>query len=208
MPSCTPVRDTNFHILESKANVLQLRKRDSAVTFFAKTGAALTNSSAFASLKGTAVFHCHTIIATIILFRFESRESRFVLVPLISSPYLDPKMGSVIGEFRCCPHVLCKQICDSAAWISTQTFSLCASQVQLLLHKKQSGTHREKACINTCAVLVRRKSACKTSAGSSKSLISDPTLGLNQNPKTGPKQRPKRSNENLIRFWPHFGVHI
>ena len=31
-------------------------------------------------------------------------------------PYLDPKMGSAIGEFRCCPHMLCKQICDPAAW--------------------------------------------------------------------------------------------
>ena len=30
-------------------------------------------------------------------------------------PYLDPKMGSAIGEFRCCPHMLCKQICDPAA---------------------------------------------------------------------------------------------
>ena len=43
-------------------------------------------------------------------------------------PYLDPKMGSAIGEFRCCPHMLCKQICDPAAWtwMSTHTFfSLC-----------------------------------------------------------------------------------
>ena len=45
------------HFLESKANVLQLRKLDSAVTFFAKTGAALTNSSP----EGTTVSHCHTI---------------------------------------------------------------------------------------------------------------------------------------------------
>ena len=30
-------------------------------------------------------------------------------------PYLDPKMGSAIGEFRCCPHMLCKQICGPAA---------------------------------------------------------------------------------------------
>ena len=50
----------NFHFLESKANVLQLRKWDS-VTFFAKTGAALTNSSTFASPEGTTVSHCHTI---------------------------------------------------------------------------------------------------------------------------------------------------
>ena len=43
-------------------------------------------------------------------------------------PYLDPKMGSAIGEFRCCPHMLCKQIRDPAAWtwMSTHTFfSLC-----------------------------------------------------------------------------------
>ena len=30
-------------------------------------------------------------------------------------PYLDPKMGSAIGEFRCCPQMFCKQICDPAA---------------------------------------------------------------------------------------------
>ena len=44
------------------------------------------------------------------------------------APCLDPKMGSAIGEFRCCPHMLCKQICDPAAWtwMSTHTFfSLC-----------------------------------------------------------------------------------
>ena len=46
-------------------------------------------------------------------------------------------MVSAIGEFRCCPHMLCKQICDPAAWtwiwLSTHTFSLSASQVRLLL---------------------------------------------------------------------------
>ena len=50
-------------------------------------------------------------------------------------PILDPILGpylaqkwSAIGEFRCCPHMLCKQICDPTAWtwMSTHTFfSLC-----------------------------------------------------------------------------------
>ena len=54
-------------------------------------------------------------------------------------------------------------------------------------------------------MLVRRKSACKTSARSSKILRwLTPLLGPNLNPKTGPKQRPKRRNENVIQFWTPF----
>ena len=85
-------------------------------------------------------------------------------------------------------------------------FSLCASQVRLLLYKKQSGTHREKKHVLTLTLmLVRHKSACKTSAGSSKILRwLTPLLGPNLDPKTGPKQRPKRRNENLIQFWAPF----
>ena len=51
-------------------------------------------------------------------------------------------------------------------------------------------------------MLVRCKSACKTSAGSSKNFRwLAPLLGPNLDPKTGPKQRPKRRNENVIQFW-------
>ena len=54
-------------------------------------------------------------------------------------------------------------------------------------------------------MLVRRKSACKTSAGSSKMVRwLTPLLGPNLDPKTGPKQRPKRRNENVIQFWTPF----
>ena len=112
-------------------------------------------------------------------------------------------------------------------------FSLCASQVRLLLYKKQSGTHREKKHVLTLTLmLVRRKSACKTSAGSSKILRwltplgpqngvqnwitfsflllwLTPLLGPNLDPKTGPKQRPKRRNENVIQFWtPFWGPYL
>ena len=75
------------------------------------------------------------------------------------------------------------------------------------LYKKQSGTHREKKHVLTLTLmLVRRKSACKTSAGSSKILRwLTPLLGPNLDPKTGPKQRPKRRNENVIQFWTPFG---
>ena len=74
------------------------------------------------------------------------------------------------------------------------------------LYKKQSGTHREKKHVLTLTLmLVRRKSACKTSAGSSKILRwLTPLLGPNLDPKTGPKQRPKRRNENVIQFWTPF----
>ena len=128
-------------------------------------------------------------------------------------PYLDPKMGSAIGEFRCCPQMFCKQICDPAAWtwMSTHTFSLCASQGRLLLYKKQIGTHREKKHVLTLTLmLVRRKSACETPAGSSKIFRwLAPLLGPNLDPKTGPKQRPKRRNENVTQFWtPFWGPYL
>ena len=77
------------------------------------------------------------------------------------------------------------------------------------LYKKQSGTQREKNHVLTLTLmLVRRKSACKTSAGSSKILRwLTPLLGPNLDPKTGPKQRPKRRNENVgSRFGPKSGV--
>ena len=78
------------------------------------------------------------------------------------------------------------------------------------LYKKQSGTQREKKHVLTLTLmLVRRKSACKTSAGSSKILRwLTPLLGPNLDPKTGPKQRPKRRNQNVIQFWTPFWVHI
>ena len=59
-------------------------------------------------------------------------------------------------------------------------------------------------------MLVRRKSACKTSAGSSKILRwLTPLLGPNLDPKTGPKQRLKRRNENVIQFWtPFWGPYL
>ena len=71
-----------------------------------------------------------------------------------------------------------------------------------ILYKKQIGTHREKKHVLTLTLmLVRRKSACKTSAGSSKIFRwLAPLLGPNLDPKTGPKQRPKRRNENVIQF--------
>ena len=73
-------------------------------------------------------------------------------------------------------------------------------------YKKQIGTHREKKHVLTLTlILVRRKSACKTSAGSSKIFRwLAPLLGPNLDPKTGPKQIPKRRNENVIQFWTPF----
>ena len=75
-----------------------------------------------------------------------------------------------------------------------------------ILYKKQIGTHREKKHVLTLTLmLVRRKSAGKTSAGSSKIFRwLAPLLGPNLDPKTGPKQRPKRRNENVIQFWTPF----
>ena len=69
---------------------------------------------------------------------------------------------------------------------------------------------REKAWLTLTLMLVRRKSACKTSAGSSKIFRwLAPLLGPNLDPKTGPKQRPKRRNENVIQFWtPFWGPYL
>ena len=86
-----------------------------------------------------------------------------------------------------------------------------AARKGLRLYKKQSGTEREKKHVLTLTLmLVRRKSACKTSAGSSKILRwLTPLLGPNLDPKTGPKQRPKRRNENVIQFWtPFWGPYL
>ena len=79
------------------------------------------------------------------------------------------------------------------------------------LYKKQSGTQREKKHVLTLTLMiVRRKSACKTSAGSSKIFRwLAPLLGPNLDPKKGPKQRPKRRNEYVIQFWtPFWGPYL
>ena len=49
------------HFLESKAKCFTAPKMRFCSDLFAKTGAALTNSSTFASPEGTTVSHCHTI---------------------------------------------------------------------------------------------------------------------------------------------------
>ena len=50
-----------------------------------------------------------------------------------------------------------------------QYTTACAGKALKILYKKQIGTHREKKHVLTLTLmLVRRKSACKTSAGSSK----------------------------------------
>ena len=64
--------------------------------------------------------------------------------------------------------------------------SLCVPRP--LLYKEQIGTHRgKKHMLTLTLMLVRRKSACKTSAGSSKIFRwLAPLLGPNLDPKPGP----------------------
>ena len=78
------------------------------------------------------------------------------------------------------------------------------------LYKKQIGTHREKKHVLTLTLmLVRRKSACKTSAGSSKIFRwLAPLLGPNLEPKTGPSKDLKEGMKMGSNSGPHFGVHI
>ena len=129
-------------------------------------------------------------------------------------PYLDPKMGSAIGEFRCCPQMFCTQICDPAALnmsVNTYLFLFVRPKAACYCTRNKLGRTREKKHVLTLTLmLVRRKSACKTSAGSSKIFRwLAPLLGPNLDPKTGPKQRPKRRNENVIQFWtPFWGPYL
>ena len=123
-------------------------------------------------------------------------------------PYLDPKMGPAIGEFRCCPQMFCKQICDPAAWtwMSTHTFSLCASQGRFV-QETNWDAQREKACVNTYAHASASQICLRNIPSSKIFRWLAPLLGPNLDPKTGPKQRPKTISENVTQ-WPHFGVHI
>ena len=75
------------------------------------------------------------------------------------------------------------------------------------LYKKQSRTQREKKHVLTLTLmLVRRKSACQTSAGSSKVLRwLTPLLGPNLDPKTGPSKDLKEGMNMWSNSGPHFG---
>ena len=99
-------------------------------------------------------------------------------------------------------HKICQVTQGECPTVSSKTCTM---------YKKQSGTQREtKHVLTLTLLLVRRKSACKTSAGSSKILRwLTPLLGPNLDPKMGPKQRPKRRNENVIQFWtPFWGQYL
>ena len=95
--------------------------------------------------------------------------------------------------------------------MSTHTFfSLCVPSPVATVQETKWDAEREKHVLTLTLMLVRRKSACKTSAGSSKMVRwLTPLLGPNLDPKTGPKQRPKRRNENVIQFWtPFWGPYL
>ena len=69
-------------------------------------------------------------------------------------PSLDPKVGSAIGEFRCCPQMFLQTDCNPAAWtwISTHTFfSLCVPSPVAGVKETNWDAQREKACVNTHA---------------------------------------------------------
>ena len=77
------------------------------------------------------------------------------------------------------------------------------------LYKKQIGTHREKKGVLTLTLmLVRRKSACKTSAGSCKILRwLTPLLGPNMDPKIGVRNW-ITFTFLLLGLGPRFGIQI
>ena len=141
------------------------------------------------------------------------------LTLMLVRPNMDPKMDQKWGQPSPSENFVAARKYFASRFATQQLehecqhipFSLCASQGRLLLYKKQIGTHREKKHVLTLTLmLVRRKSACKTSAGSSKIFRwLAPLLGPNLDPKTGPKQRPKRRNENVIQFWtPFWGPYL
>ena len=83
--------------------------------------------------------------------------------PMVTAPVLHSG-HDVVGGNRGYPMLT---VCDY--WNCTGVPALWCSWLPELLYKKQIGTHREKKHVLTLTLmLVRRKSACKTSAGSSK----------------------------------------
>ena len=62
-------------------------------------------------------------------------------------------MGSAIGEFRCCPHMLCQQICDLAAW-TWMPFSLCVPSPVATVQPVQVCQH---TCLKNRRVAVKHK---------------------------------------------------
>ena len=95
--------------------------------------------------------------------------------------------GTPIGEFRCCPQMFCKQICDPAAEHECQhiPFSLCASQGRLLLYKKQIGTRREKACVNTYAASASQICLQNICGQQQNFSMAGPTFGSKSGPQNG-----------------------
>ena len=122
-----------------------------------------------------------------------------------------PSHSIAEGQCQCTRFSLPNLVCSSQVSCATHRRTdgyVVTEKVLLQLksdsvqYKKQIGTHREKKRVLTLTLmLVRRKSACKTSAGSCKILRwLTPLLGPNLDPKTGPKQSPKRRNVNVIQF--------
>ena len=120
-------------------------------------------------------------------------------------PYLDPKMGSAIGEFRCCPHMLCKQICDPAAWTWMSTppfFSLCVPSPVATVQETKWDAQREKACINTYAHASASQICLQNLCGQQQnSPMADPTWI----PKRGPSKDLKEGMKMWSSSGPHFG---
>ena len=77
------------------------------------------------------------------------------------------------------------------------------------LYKKQSGTQREKPCINTYFHASASQICLQNLCGQQQnSPMADPLLGQNLDPKTGPKQRPKEGMKMWSNSGLHFVVHI
>ena len=87
-------------------------------------------------------------------------------------------MESAIGEFRLLPaHVVQADLrpCSLNMNVNSYLFLFVRPESGCYCTRKKSGTHREKKHVLTLTLmLVRRKYACKTSAGSSKILICGP----------------------------------
>ena len=80
-----------------------------------------------------------------------------------------------------------QEVCHSATTVSVRIAVLLSSHLGMaifvILYKKQSGTQREKKHVLTLTLmLVRRKSACKTSAGSKIPRWLTPLFAENLNP--------------------------
>ena len=85
--------------------------------------------------------------------------------------------------------MFCTQICDLEHEFLNIPFSLCASQVRLLLSRNKWIAQKEKTYVNTHAHASAWQFCVQNICGQRQNLpMADPTFGSKSGPQKGPKQ--------------------